>query len=268
MMSRSATPSDFMRSMTAVERWATSAVAAATVGDRISAPSRTIAVSGLTATRPVPRAEISRGGAGPSAPTAGAHAPTTHASISTATHRRSRPVPPGEATRDSARPGGPRCVMARSTGDGSRRSRAPARQPRRLRAGALHFVIGLGCPRSEILAAGVRYEDVVLGPHADPPELRGHVPFRRSRPRLFLVLQGLGRGGTQPVAALPRLHLAVLAEIERDPLALGIEVEAGLHSEDHPRLEQPRLMLDAIVADVVDVHPEPVAGAMHVELPV
>ena len=60
-MSRSVTPSDFTRSMTALERRATSAVASATVGARISAPSRTTAVSGFTATRPVPRTEINRG---------------------------------------------------------------------------------------------------------------------------------------------------------------------------------------------------------------
>src|SRR5207244_1885814 len=55
---------------------------------------------------------------------------------------------------------------------------------------------------------------------------------------------------------------------EGDGLAVGIEVEAGLDGDDHAGLEDARAAVDAVVADVVDVHADPVPGAVHVELAV
>src|SRR2546425_5567044 len=67
-------------------------------------------------------------------------------------------------------------------------------------------------------------------------------------------------------SALPHFVLVVLAQIEGRRVALGIDVEARLDGEDHARLEDARLAARAIVPDVVNVHAEPVAGPVYVEL--
>ena len=46
------------------------------------------------------------------------------------------------------------------------------------------------------------------------------------------------------------------------------DVEARLDRQHHPRLQHPPLLAELVVADVVHVHAQPVAGAVHVELAV
>src|SRR6266850_1998570 len=143
-----------------------------------------------------------------------------------------------------------------------------ARQAGGLGAGALDLLDGLGGAGGEILDAGRGDEDIVLDAHADAAELL------RDRVRdllglgLLLVLELLGGGHAQAQAALELLVLAVLAQVEGGALALGVDVEPGLHGEDHARLQRARLPGDAVVPHVVHVHAEPVPGAVHVELAV
>src|SRR5918995_2708283 len=54
----------------------------------------------------------------------------------------------------------------------------------------------------------------------------------------------------------------------RDALRAGGNVDAGLDGQRHSGLEHAPLLADLVVADVVHVHAEPVAGAMHEEAPV
>ena len=46
---------------------------------------------------------------------------------------------------------------------------------------------------------------------------------------------------------------------------VGRDVEAGFDGDDHAGFEDARFVVDAIVADIVHVEPEPVAGLVHVE---
>src|SRR5579862_744286 len=58
---------------------------------------------------------------------------------------------------------------------------------------------------------------------------------------------------------------ADVAEAPRNPAQAGRDIDARLDRERHPRLEDAPLIADPVVADVVNVHPEPMAGAMHEE---
>ena len=60
---------------------------------------------------------------------------------------------------------------------------------------------------------------------------------------------------------MPRQRLSTL-------LSVGRHVNAGLDRHDHAGLEQPPLIGDLVVADVVHVEPEPVPRLVHEELPV
>ena len=50
------------------------------------------------------------------------------------------------------------------------------------------------------------------------------------------------------------------------PRRAGRDVDAGLDGQRHARLEHAPFVADLVVADVVHVHAEPVAGAVHEEL--
>src|SRR5215470_1471940 len=158
MMSRSATPIDLRRSMNAVDRLATSAVACATLEARISAPSVTTTVSGFATARPIPRTEMMRGfpvsGLGIAGPAAWAGPATIASAIMSTGGQRARPRPAPVAR---AVPGG--LLTARP------------RQPGALRAGAFDLVHRLRRPRGEDLAAVGGDQDVVLDPHADAEHL-------------------------------------------------------------------------------------------------
>ena len=116
--------------------------------------------------------------------------------------------------------------------------------------------------------AGGGDQHVVLDAHADAAKLLRHRMGDLGRLRLVFLLQLLGGDDAEAIAALPLLVLAVLAQRIRHRLALGIDVQAGLDGEDHAGLERARGAVEAIVADVVHVHAEPVSGAVHVELTV
>src|SRR5262249_5890226 len=80
-------------------------------------------------------------------------------------------------------------------------------------------------------------------------------------------------GGEDLMAVLRHQH--VICEADTDPLeprrfggaVLG-EVEPGLYRQYHARLQNPRSFVAPVLADVVDVHTEPVARAVHVKRPV
>src|SRR2546428_13866727 len=139
-------------------------------------------------------------------------------------------------------------------------------QSRGLGARALDLVDGLGRAGRQDLAAGGGDEHVVLDAHADAAELLRHRMGDLGRLGLLFLFELLGGRDAQAIAALPLLLLAVLAQRVGHALALGVDVEPGLDGEDHAGLERARGALHPVVADVVHVHAEPVAGAVQVEL--
>src|SRR5882672_11053070 len=88
-----------------------------------------------------------------------------------------------------------------------------ARQPRRLRAGALDLVDGLRRACGEDLAARVGDEHVVLDADADPAQLPGDAVRDLLGLRLLFVFHLLGGGGAEAETTLPDLLLAVLAQM-------------------------------------------------------
>src|SRR5262249_10374436 len=157
--------------------------------------------------------------------------------------------------------------VARSYNRAATCSRASgARQAWCLGAGALDFVYGLGRAGREDVAAVRRDQHVVLDADADPAQLARHRVDDGRRLRLLLVLNLLGGGRAEAEAPLPLLVLAVFAQVIGDRLALGVEIKPRLDCEHHTGLEHPRRAIDLVVADVVYVHAEPVAGAVHIEL--
>ena len=108
--------------------------------------------------------------------------------------------------------------------------------------------------------------------------LRRHLRGRLRRPgRLLLRVRAhrldrlRRRRGEDTVAVLGHEDVVLdphadAEEWGRDLLLVGSDVEARLDRQDHARLEEPPLPLRVVVAaPVVDVHPEPVRGAVHVE---
>src|SRR4029450_1932335 len=146
--------------------------------------------------------------------------------------------------------------------------RSGARQAWRLGAGALDLVDRLRCARGEAAATRGRDQHVVLDPDADAAQLTWGPVGDLLGLGLLFVFDLLRGAGAQPEAALPRLVFAVLAKIERRRLTVGVEVEPGLDRQHHAGLQHARFPVDPVVADVVDVHAEPVPGAVHVELAV
>src|SRR5512141_942352 len=95
----------------------------------------------------------------------------------------------------------------------------------------------------------------------------------RSRAHEALDLDGAARQpGRQQVAAVRGHHDVVLdahADVPpplRRALGAGRDVDARLDRQHHAGLEHPPLVADLVVADVVHVHAQPMAGAMHEEL--
>ncbi len=80
--------------------------------------------------------------------------------------------------------------------------------------------------------------------------------------RLLLLLP-LCRLQTEQDAALPPLVGVVLEEGELDVIALDPDVETGLDRKGHPRFEDPVVAVYPVGAGVVDIHPQPMAGAVH-----
>src|SRR5438552_7688829 len=176
-----------------------------------------------------------------------------------------RPPVRGGQARPSLTAGGTR------TWPGSPATRSVGASPGQtwgLGAGALDLVHRLRRARGEGLAPVFGDEDVVLDADADAAVLDGHGVDHRLGAGLLLVLELPGGGHAEARAALPDLLLAVLAEAELHGFAGGVEVETGLDGQHHAGLERARLAVDAVVTDVVHVHAEPVAGAVHVELAV
>src|SRR6516225_7479153 len=89
-----------------------------------------------------------------------------------------------------------------------------ARQPGRLGAGALDLVDRLGCPRGQHVVAVRGDQHVVFDANADAAQLARHDMHDLLGLRLLVVLDLLGSAGAEPEAALPRLLLAVLAQVE------------------------------------------------------
>src|SRR5215831_16603343 len=147
-----------------------------------------------------------------------------------------------------------------------RRGESGARKPAGLGAGALDLVDRLRRTRGEDVATVRGDQHVVLDADPDAAQLARHGVRDLLRLRFFLVLDLSRGGGAEAQATLPRLLLAVLAQVIRGRLAVGVEVEAGLDGEHHTGLEHARLPVDPVVADVVHVHAEPVPSAVHVEL--
>ena len=56
------------------------------------------------------------------------------------------------------------------------------------------------------------------------------------------------------------------AEALRHAARAGRDVDAGLDGHHHARLQHAPLVADLVVADVVHIHAEPVAGPVHEEL--
>src|SRR5688500_266985 len=97
---------------------------------------------------------------------------------------------------------------------------------------------------------------------------RGAARFGQHRLDRFEFLR---RGRRQHLAALGGHHDVVFdahadaLPARRHALAAGRDVEPGLEREHHTRLEQAEFAVDAVVADVVHVEAEPMAGLVHVE---
>src|SRR5215470_14098776 len=102
-----------------------------------------------------------------------------------------------------------------------RRGESGARQPGGLGAGALDLVDRLRRTRGEDIATVRGDQHVVLDADPDAAQLARHGVRDLLRLRLLLVLDLLGRGAAQAQAALPRLLLAVLAQVIRRRLAIG-----------------------------------------------
>ena len=99
-------------------------------------------------------------------------------------------------------------------------------------------------------------------PSARPRASAG--PRRRSR--------GTPADSTSPPPAVTSTSSSMRTPMPRyasgTPSRSVREVEAGLDGEHHAGLERPRARRRVVGADVVHVHAEPVAGAVHVERPV
>src|SRR3990167_1911867 len=159
-------------------------------------------------------------------------------------------------------------IMARPLLVAWRRAPILPRQARRLGAGVLDLLDRPRRARGEHLGAPGRDQDVVLDARADAAELLRDRVHERLGFRLLLLLELPGGGHAEAEAAVPHLVLAVLAQVEGRARARRVHVEAGLDGQDHAGLEPARLPLDLVGADVVDVHAEPVPGAVHEELAV
>src|SRR5512139_1054258 len=86
----------------------------------------------------------------------------------------------------------------------------------------------------------------------------------------FDLGNGLGRVRGDDLAALRRDHRVVLDAHADVPEALrhavrGAHVASGLDRQHHARFERAPLSVALVVAAVVHVHAQPVAGAVHVE---
>src|SRR5262245_58770360 len=96
---------------------------------------------------------------------------------------------------------------------GRRRGESGARQPGRLGAGALDLVDRLRCARGEDVAPVRGDQHVVLDADPDAAKLARHGVRDLLRLRLLFVLDLLRGGGAEAQTALPRLLLAVLAQV-------------------------------------------------------
>src|SRR5579859_3593247 len=90
----------------------------------------------------------------------------------------------------------------------------------------------------------------------------------------FDLLRILRRAGAEDLRAAPRHQDVVLdadadiAEAPRHAARARRQVDTRLHRERHARLEYAPCVADLVVAHVVHIEPEPVAGAVHEEAPV
>src|SRR5207245_10734087 len=115
--------------------------------------------------------------------------------------------------------------------------------------------------RGEDVAAGIGDQHVVLDADADAAQLGRDGVRDLLGLRLLFLLDLLGGAGAQPVAALPRLVLVVLAQVGRRRLALGLEVEPGVDRRERARVGPARPSVGRIGADVLAAHARAVRGA-------
>src|SRR5688572_18117732 len=123
----------------------------------------------------------------------------------------------------------------------------------------------------------VRNASAKLAPTMPPPTMTTSHSFmagcschRRHEP--FDFLNGLRDAAGQHLAAIARDHHVVF-DADADAVIFpgdagspGRDVDAGLDGQRHAGLEHAPLVADLVVTDVVHVHAQPMAGAVHEEL--